>query len=85
MLGYPTTIEHARHYLDTQMITGKTVNDITKNQKHFQEGILDMQILPEASLSPDDLVFLDRALPDALAHYRFIGCSNCIMRLGTRG
>ena len=28
MLGYHTTIEHARHFIDTQMITGKTVNEI---------------------------------------------------------
>lgn len=72
MLGYHTTIEHARHFIDTQMITGKTVQEIRKNQKEFQEGILDMQILQETSLSPTDLVFLDRALPDALAYYRFL-------------
>ena len=72
MLGYHTTIEHARHYIDTQMITGKTVQEIRGNQIQFQEGILDMQVLQEASLSPHDLVFLDRALPDALAYYRFL-------------
>lgn len=72
MLGYHTTIEHARHFIDTQMITGKTVEEIRKNQKVFQEGILDMQIMQEASLKPDELVFLDRALPDALAYYRFL-------------
>ena len=72
MLGYHTTIEHARHFIDTQMITGKTVQEIRENQKQFQEGILDMQILQEASLSPEELVFLDRALPDALAYYRFL-------------
>jgi predicted ATPase len=75
MLGYHTTIEHARHFIDTQMITGKTVDDIRKNQKEFQEGILDMQILQEASLSTKELVFLDRALPDALAYYRFLNLS----------
>lgn len=72
MQGYHTTIEHARHFIDTQMITGKTVEEIRKNQKEFQEGILDMQIMQEASLEPDELVFLDRALPDALAYYRFL-------------
>jgi predicted ATPase len=72
MLGYHTTIEHARHFIDTQMIAGKTVQEIRKNQIDFQEAILDMQILQEASLSPDELVFLDRALPDALAYYRFL-------------
>lgn len=72
MLGYHTTIEHARHFIDTQMISGRTVEEIRKNQLEFQRGILDMQLLQEASLSPDELVFLDRALPDALAYYRFL-------------
>lgn len=70
--GYKTTIEHARHYLDTQLITGKTVEEIRRNQKEFQSGILDMQIEQENSLNPKDVVFLDRAVPDALAYYRFL-------------
>ena len=72
MLGYHTTIEHARHFIDTQMITGKTVEEIRKNQVLFQKGILNMQIIQEESLSPDELVFLDRALPDTLAYYHFL-------------
>ena len=62
MLGYHTTIEHARHFIDTQMITGKTVEEIRENQKKFQGGILEMQIMQEACLKPDVFVFLDRAL-----------------------
>lgn len=71
--GYKTTIEHARHYLDTQRAEGRTVDEIRNNQKEFQLGILEMQIEQEASISPDDVVFLDRAIPDALAYYRFLG------------
>jgi predicted ATPase len=70
--GYTTTMEHARHYIDTQRITGKTVAEIRKNQREFQKGVLDMQIEQEASLSPNEIVFLDRALPDALAYYRYL-------------
>ena len=70
--GYTTTIEHARHYIDTQRISGKTVEEIRKDQQEFQTGILDMQIEQEAWLSPDEIIFLDRALPDALAYYRFL-------------
>jgi len=70
--GYKTTIEHARHYLDTQRISGKTIEEVRRNQKEFQLGILDMQIEQEKELSPDDVVFLDRAIPDALAYYRFL-------------
>ena len=29
--GYKTTIEHARHYIDTQKIKGKTVEEIKEN------------------------------------------------------
>jgi len=70
--GYKTTIEHARHYIDTQKITGKTVEEIRANQLAFQQGILDMQIAEEQALSLGEIIFLDRAIPDALAYYRFL-------------
>jgi predicted ATPase len=70
--GYKTTIEHARHYLDTQRINGKTVEEIRKHQSEFQLGVLQMQIEQEKEISPDDLVFLDRAIPDALAYHHFL-------------
>jgi predicted ATPase len=71
--GYKTTIEHARHYIETLQVTGKTVAEIRKNQSVFQQGVLDMQIAQESELSPNETVFLDRAIPDALAYYRFLG------------
>ena len=70
--GYKTTIEHARHYLDTQRIKGKTVEEVRINQAEFQMGILDMQIEQEQQLSADDVIFLDRAIPDSLAYCRFL-------------
>ena len=71
--GYKTTIEHARHYIDTQKINGRTVEEIRENKKQFQLGVLDMQIEQEAELNPANVVFLDRALPDAMAYYQFLG------------
>ena len=70
--GYNTTVEHARHYLDTKRNSGKTVEEVRKHQAEFQLAILDMQIEQEKSLSPEDVIFLDRAIPDALAYYRFL-------------
>jgi predicted ATPase len=70
--GYKTTIEHARHYLDTKLKDGKTYEEIKRNQTEFQLGVLEMQIEQEKELSPAELVFLDRAIPDALAYYRFL-------------
>lgn len=71
-MGYKTTIEHARHYIDTMRVKGRTVEEIRRNQMEFQSGILDMQIEEEQSHAPDEIVFLDRAIPDALAYYRFL-------------
>ncbi len=70
--GYITTFEHARHYLDTQRLKGRTIEDVRKQQAAFQLGVLDMQIEQENQISPDVQVFLDRAIPDALAYYRFL-------------
>ena len=70
--GYKTTIEHARHYIDTQKVKGRTVEEIKENKKQFQLGVLNMQIEQEAELAPNDRVFLDRALPDAMAYYQFL-------------
>jgi predicted ATPase len=70
--GYITTMEHARHFLDTQRLKGKTIAEVRKNQRDFQLGVLEMQIAQEREISPDVQVFLDRAIPDALAYYRFL-------------
>lgn len=71
--GYNTTIEHARHYIDTMRLEGQSTKEIVSNKRKFQLGILDMQLEQEASLMPNEMVFLDRAIPDALAYYRFLG------------
>lgn len=70
--GYKTTIEHARHYIDTMRIQGETIEEMRSNKKKFQMGVLDMQIEQESVIQPTDLVFLDRAIPDAMAYYQFL-------------
>lgn len=70
--GYKTTVEDARHYIDSQLAIGKTVKEIRKHQAEFQLKVLNLQIEQESSLSPDEVVFLDRAIPDARAYYRFL-------------
>ncbi len=70
--GYKTAIEHASHYFDTKRSIGKTVEDVRKNKAVFQLGVLDMQIEQEKLLSSGDVVFLDKAVPEALVYYRFL-------------
>lgn len=70
--GYNTTIEHARHYIDTMRSEGETIEELRSNKRKFQLGVLDMQIKQEEDIQPKDLVFLDRAIPDAMAYYQFL-------------
>jgi len=70
--GYKTTIEHARHYIDTMRTEGETIEEMRSNKRKFQLGVLEMQIEQEAKIQPEDLVFLDRAIPDAMAYYQFL-------------
>lgn len=71
--GYATAEEHARHYIDTERVSGRSVEEIRANQIEFQKKVLGMQLAHEKALNPDDTVFLDRAVPDALAYCRYLG------------
>src|SRR5690242_8677281 len=71
--GYKTTVEDARHYIDLQRANGKSVEDVEQHQKEFQLKVLELQIEQEKALKPSDIVFLDRAIPDARAYYQFLG------------
>jgi predicted ATPase len=71
--GYRTTVEESRHYLDLMRANGRTVEEVENNQRKFQKKVLNMQIAQERCLRPDQIVFLDRAIPDARAYYRFLG------------
>ena len=42
------------------------------NQKEFQLELLELQIAQENKISHENIVFLDRTIPDALAYYRFM-------------
>jgi len=70
--GYKTVIEHARQYLEIQRFNGHPVEEVRSNQTEFQLAVLNMQIEAESHLNPDDVVFLDRAIPDAHAYYHYL-------------
>lgn len=70
--GYKTTIEHARHYLDMQALIGRSVEEVRSHIQEFQLAVLELQIEEEKKLAPEELVFLDRAIPDAHAYYHFL-------------
>lgn len=70
-MGFKTTEELARHYIDLQQINGRSVDEIRSNQRQFQHKVLNLQIDLERRLDPQQLTFLDRGLPDELAYYKY--------------
>lgn len=70
-LGYTTTQEVARHFIDLQRINGRSTDEIRSNQRQFQHKVLNLQIDLERRLDPQELIFLDRGLPDELAYYQY--------------
>lgn len=71
--GFQTAPEGARLHLEKEIARGRTVQEIRSNEVALQCGIKDMQLEIERGLSADDLIFLDRAVPDCLAWYRVFG------------
>jgi predicted ATPase len=70
--GFQTVPESARLYLEREMASGRTIDEIRENEAG-QRGIEDMQLRIEGELRATDLLFLDRALPDCLAFRRARG------------
>lgn len=70
-MGFQTTIELAQHYIDLQRMNGRTTEEIRSNQRQFQHKVLNLQIDLERRLDPQELIFLDRGLPDELAYYQY--------------
>ena len=70
-MGYKTTIEFARHYIDLQRMNGRTTEEIRMNQRQFQHKVLNLQVELERRLDPTEQIFFDRALPDEVAYYQY--------------
>jgi predicted ATPase len=70
--GFITAPEGARIYIEQEVATGRTIDEIRADMKTLQRGIKDMQLEIERGLSPEDCVFLDRTVLDSLAWYRII-------------
>jgi len=72
-VGYRTAIETAREYFEIEMAKGRTSQEIRGSWHTLQWGIFGMQKNLENGLSPEQVVFLDRGLPDSLAFHRVWG------------
>ena len=70
--GFRTVAEAARPYIEQEMAAGRQQEEIFASEA-TQREILDLQMRAERTLRPDDVVFLDRALPDSITFFRIVG------------
>lgn len=70
--GHRVSPEVARTILDEQVALGRTVAEIRADGENFQRMILERQIELEMAFATDELIFLDRGIPDGLGYERFL-------------
>ena len=71
--GFQTVPEGARQYMEREISSGRTIDEIHENGADLQRKILDLQLGIESGLRAIDVAFLDGAVPGSLAWYRVFG------------
>jgi predicted ATPase len=71
--GFQTVPEAPRQYMEQEMAKGRSIDEIRGNPTALQSSINNMWLRYEHGLRPNELLFLDRAFPDALAFCRVNG------------
>jgi predicted ATPase len=71
--GYRVVHETARAYINEELNKGRTINEIKADMSLFEHNIFYRKIEIESSLPEKVIVFLDRAIPDSIAYFRFAG------------
>jgi len=68
-LGYQVVHEVARAFIDAEIQKGKSAARIKADIFAFERHILDTKIAIEDSLPQENIIFLDRAVPDSIGYY----------------
>lgn len=80
--GYRCTQEAARIYIDSQLAKGISIAQSRSNEGAFQQALIEAKMALEESLDPNDVVFMDRAMPDSISYFRMKGLDPCeVIRL----
>ena len=68
--GYAIEHEVARAYIEACLGTGLSVEEVRADKENLQKEILSKKIEREDKMLPENLSFLDRAIPDSIAYYQ---------------
>jgi predicted ATPase len=71
--GYKTFDEAARIFIDQEIKKGNPLAKIRKDELLFQKKVLRMKVKIEKTLPKDEILFLERGIPDSLAYYKICG------------
>ena len=71
--GFKVVQEAARGYIDSQLASGLTLEEIKSDILSFERHILLEKVRIEAALPKNRLHFLDRAVPDSVAYFQLEG------------
>jgi len=71
--GFRTVPEAARQYIEREMATGRTIEEIREDVAPLAHGIWGMTLEIERGLGTNEVICLDRGYPDALAFCRQLG------------
>jgi predicted ATPase len=71
--GFRTVPEAGRQYFEREMAKGRTIEEIRENPAALTRNLIDIMLETECGLRANDVHFLDRAFPDALAFCRVRG------------
>jgi len=72
-LGYRVAHEVARAHIEQQMAQGQTLEEVRADKRSFENSILNAKIAIEADLFEDEVIILDRAIPDSIAYFEVAG------------
>jgi O-acetyl-ADP-ribose deacetylase (regulator of RNase III)/predicted ATPase len=71
--GYRVVHEVARAILEAGMDRGRAPEDMKADKEAFQNLVLNTKIAVEAGLPKDEVIVLDRAIPDSIAYFAIAG------------
>ena len=71
--GFRVRSEIARAYVDQEIVHGRTIQEIRSDMRRFQCEVLRRALASEEALPRDELIFLDRGVPDSLAYFMLHG------------
>jgi predicted ATPase len=69
--GFQTVAECARQYFEGEFARGRTLEEMLQDPAAVEYGITELQVATERGLPAEEVLFLDRGLPDLVTFFRF--------------